>query len=134
MILVAGAGPGINFVIAIIAALSLHIAHFLPQSYLSFAVLNLTNAMWVNIVFGVFNLMPLPPLDGGRIAVAVLPKPFSNWLSSLERSGFLIIIAVLFLLPWVGEKLGTQINVLWWLIGVPAKFVLDVIVVLTGLK
>jgi Zn-dependent protease len=51
----------------------------------------------VNIILGTFNLIPIPPLDGGRVAVSLLPEPFSGFLSKLEPFGiFLLLILLLF--------------------------------------
>lgn len=134
MILVAAAGPGANILIAIAAALLLHVGAFAPREYQGWISANLVNALWINVVFAVFNLMPLPPLDGGRIAVGLLPRPFSDWLAGVERFGFLVLIFILFILPWIGDMVGMDLNVLWWLVGVPAEFVTDVIASITGLK
>ena len=134
MILVAAAGPGTNLVIAIVSALMLHLGTYVPEQYQAWVTMNLFNSLWINVVFAVFNLMPLPPLDGGRIAVGVLPQPFSGWLAGLERVGFLILIFILFALPWISGKLGIDLNVLGWLVGIPAQFLTDVIATVTGLK
>lgn len=134
MILVAGAGPAANFLIAITAALLLHVAPYLPDSYIPLVAENLRNLLFANVIFGVFNLLPLPPLDGGRIAVGLLPYPLSRWLASVERFGFLLIIFVFFGLPWLGQKVNLDLNVLWWLIWAPAMFVIDIIATITGLK
>ena len=134
MILVAAAGPATNLIIAVAAALLLHLGKYAPVQYQAWVTMNLFNALWINVVFAVFNLMPLPPLDGGRIAVGLLPQPFSHWLAGLERVGFLVLIFVLFILPWIGGKVGIDLNVLWWLVGIPAQFLTDVIATITGLK
>lgn len=134
MILVAAAGPGINLVIAVVAALLLHLGTYVPEPYQAWVTMNLVNSLWINVVFAVFNLMPLPPLDGGRIAVGLLPQPFSRWLARLERTGFLVLIFLLFVLPWIGDKIGIKLNVLWWLVGIPAQFITNVIAMITGLK
>ena len=134
MILVAGAGPATNFLLAIAAGVLLHMAPYLPDSYIPLVAENLRNLLFANVIFGVFNLIPLPPLDGGRIAVGLLPRPFSYWLARVERFGFLIIIFVFFALPWIGQKLNLDLNVLWWLVWVPTMFVVDIIATITGLN
>ena len=134
MILVAAAGPGANILIAIISALLLHVAFRLPDAYVAFAGANLANLLMINVILAVFNLFPIPPLDGGRIAVGMLPQPFSGLLARLERFGFLIILFALFILPWIGDKINVNLNVIWWAVMVPAQFVIDVIVTITGVK
>ncbi|MBF0248576.1 MAG: site-2 protease family protein [Alphaproteobacteria bacterium] len=133
MVLVAAAGPGINIVLALVAALALHL--FDPRaSWISeWAVLNLINALKVNVILAMFNLMPLPPLDGGRIAVGVLPRPLALPVARLERFGFPILITLLFILPWIGGKIGVDLNVLHWAVLIPAQWVLDGILWIAGL-
>jgi len=134
MILVAAAGPGANLLIATTAALLLHVAHFAPESMIAWTAQNLINALQVNIILAVFNLLPLPPLDGGRIAVGLLPQPFSGMLARLERAGFGVLIFLLFILPWIGDKIGLDLNVLRILVLVPSQAVMDIIVTITGIK
>src|SRR5882757_593009 len=84
MVLVAAAGPAMNIGLAIIAALSFHLVIYLPVIAAQWTALNLKNAIVVNAVLAVFNLFPLPPLDGGRIAVGLLPNVLANPPAKLE--------------------------------------------------
>lgn len=103
MVLVAAAGPAINAVLAFSAALLVHavlageglMGPDLAEFLLRFAALSIL----ANLVLGLFNLLPLPPLDGGRILVGVLPRAPAIALARVEPYGLLIVIGVLFLLP-----------------------------------
>ena len=79
-----------------------------------------------------FNMLPLPPLDGGRVAVGLLPDVLAFPLARLERYGILILLLFLFLLPYIGEQTGLDLNILGWLIGVPADALYQFILMITG--
>jgi Zn-dependent protease len=106
MILVAAAGPGTNFLLAYIAALLLHI----NGNADTFGNEILINSVRFNIVLGIFNMFPIPPLDGGRVAVGILPKPFSGMLARVEPYGFLILLGLILLPGFLLAPMGIQFN------------------------
>ena len=136
MVLVAFAGPGANILIATIASTLIAMIglNFMDMERTVGHVLfmNLYIIMKINLILAVFNLMPIPPLDGGRIAVGILPHPISEQLARLEKAGFLVIIFALFILPMIGDTLGVDLNVLLYLVGIPSDFLLDTITYVTG--
>jgi Zn-dependent protease len=77
-------------------------------------------------------MIPLPPLDGGRVAVGVLPDAIAFPLARLERYGLVILIGALFLLPFLGAQVGLNLNIFHWIIGVPAGALIELIATLTG--
>jgi Zn-dependent protease len=80
----------------------------------------------------VFNMLPLPPLDGGRVAVGLLPDVLARPLAALEPFGMLILIAVLFLVPLLGQQLGVDLSIVSRVVGVVTGVIIDAIVWLTG--
>ncbi|HNV88631.1 MAG TPA: site-2 protease family protein [Methylotenera sp.] len=96
MLWVAAAGPAANFVMAIFWALMIKLSIDMPET-IAYPLALMGNAgVTINIVLMVLNLLPLPPLDGGRIAVSLLPHDLAQPFAQIERYGFIILIALLF--------------------------------------
>ncbi len=132
MVLVALAGPAINIAIAIACVLLFNFVNFFPKDVSLWLTHNIFNAVWINCLLFVFNMLPLPPLDGGRVAVGLLPYPLSTALARLERFGLMIIVGVVILLPMAGNEFGVDLNVFWWLVGSPAQTIMEIIFTLSG--
>lgn len=96
MLWVAAAGPASNLVMAIIWALVFGFASHAPEAFVIPLTYMAQAGIMINVVLMVLNLLPLPPLDGGRIAVSLLPNHLAYQFSKLERFGFIILIVLLF--------------------------------------
>jgi Zn-dependent protease len=96
MLWVAAAGPASNFIMAIVWVLVLKYANSAPEGAAFFLLEMSKVGIMINLVLMVLNLLPIPPLDGGRIAVSLLPMHLAVKLSQLERYGFIILMVLLF--------------------------------------
>lgn len=132
MAVVAAAGPAMNFLLAWLGAVGFYLLVVLPALAANLLGQMLTYFILANLVLGLFNLLPIPPLDGGRIVVGVLPAKLAAAYARLERMGILIVLLVFFLLPALlkgsgiafdpihavlGRVLPAAANVVWFLAG-----------------
>jgi Zn-dependent protease len=132
MVWVALAGPATNIILALVAALALHGVEYLPANAAQWVFDNLKNALVINVVLAIFNMLPIPPLDGGRVAVGLLPNVLAVPLSRLEPYGMLILIGILILLPVIGTQLGLNLDVISAILRIATGYVIRLILLLSG--
>ncbi|WP_203308296.1 site-2 protease family protein [Sphingomonas beigongshangi] len=110
MVAVALAGPGMNLALAALAAIGLGIFGVTmhgaePTGLAAFILANLVNFLAVNVFLALFNLLPIPPFDGGHVVEGVLPRPLAARYARLGQFGLLLLIGVLVLLPMLSPRL-----------------------------
>ena len=133
MVLVALAGPGMNLVLATAAAVALGLAGAAEvgstfPGVTAFLLANLVNFLFVNVFLALFNLLPLPPFDGGHVVEGILPRRLAYHYAKLGRFGFLLVIGLLVLLPMAVP----QANIVQRLVGPPAEAVIQLFLTLAG--
>lgn len=97
MALVALAGPFTNFLLAFLSFLVGHFTGWLYGAGGEVIAFIFTELVFINLGFMIFNLIPIPPLDGSRVLYAIAPDGFRNILVSMERYGFIIVYMLIFL-------------------------------------
>lgn len=122
MVLVALAGPGMNLLLALIAALLLAalVAIAPPGLPSAFLGQNLLNFLAINVFLAIFNLIPLPPFDGGHVVEGLLPRRLAVHFAKLRRYGFLLLIMLLLVIP----QLFPGANIVERMVGPPVNWII----------
>ncbi len=126
MAIVAAAGPISNLIMAVAASIPFQMGimdlTFTAQGTIPSLAFILTQFVWINLILAFFNLIPVPPLDGYKILVGILPQEIGVQLRPLEQYGFLLLMGLIFFLPLMG------VDVLNWLVMAPASTAMSFLV------
>ena len=123
-VLVGLAGPAANFVVALVAAVALRIAYPTAGATLDvgFTVTLLSMIVTFNVVLGVFNLLPIPPLDGSTLLSIALPPSRQNIVAFLNQYGIFLLLGLLILAPNLLTPIFQAITeALYGLVGLPVS-------------
>ena len=133
MVLVALAGPGMNIALAVLSAVLIYVAVWLPPVAEVWARNVLEASVYFNLILAIFNLLPLPPLDGSHVIASLLPRPLAIRYAQFGRFGILIVLGLFFVVPMLTDRLGVDVNPFNWLIGGPAEWMYGLIWRMVGL-
>ncbi len=132
MALVAVAGPLTNVMLAFASAMLLHLAWLAPEPTSRWLAQTLYQSLVLNLVLAIFNLLPIPPLDGSRILLSVMPGVLARPYAKLERFGLLILLGLVFVVPMAARQFGVDLNVVRWLVGLPVAYLTKMVLLLVG--
>jgi Zn-dependent protease len=122
MVRVAAAGPAMNVVLALISVLLILTLGALEGETAAFVGNLLLQSAQLNVLLAVFNMLPIPPLDGGKVLAALLPGGAMRSYLHLERYGMLLLLLLLFILPMLSARSGLNLNIFGYLVTGPADF------------
>jgi Zn-dependent protease len=133
MMLVALAGPAMNLALALAAALALSgvlaTADKPPSPLTVFAVANLSHFLVINVFLAVFNLLPVPPFDGGHVVEGLLPRPLAQRWRGFTKYALVVLIVLLLVLPAISPSL----NLVEWIVVPPVRIIVDALAGLVGI-
>ncbi len=141
MVLVAAAGPATNLALALVSAGLLRLCAMASlghgpgaaETALGWIGANLYVSILVNALLAIFNMIPLPPLDGGRVAVGLLPEALAVPLARTERYGILILITVIVVVPMIAASSGSHLDLLAYVVDRPVNWFMSAMRFVSGM-
>jgi Zn-dependent protease len=124
---VTAAGPMTNFAIAGVFALLMYVPFFGERTADNGAMILMGVTVYVNLFLGLFNLLPVPPLDGSHIVAHFLPEPIRSSYRAIGSIGILILLALLVGVPEVARGLFAVIDGVWALFGHSREFLAEIL-------
>ena len=93
----------------------------------------LSISIYLNLLLALFNMLPLLPLDGGRMVVGVLPRSYALWFAKTERYGFAVLIGLIFILPLIADAFGVFFHPIGWILLPAVDWLSGVLLKIMGL-
>jgi len=132
MVRVAAAGPAMNVALAFISVVLISTLGAFEGNTAALLGNLLLSSARLNMLLAVFNMLPLPPLDGSKVLAALLPGQGMRWFLHLERYGMLLLLLLLFVLPMLSARSGLNLNIFGYLVSEPADYLTSTLLRLVG--
>jgi len=132
-VIVAAAGPVANLLIALASAILINAVGLLPAKVAAWTGESLIKSIVLNVALAVFNLLPIPPLDGSRVMLGLLPGKLAQAYGRLFRFGLLLVLALIFLPPLIGRNFGINIDIIGWMMNRPVQYLLQLLAPIANL-
>jgi Zn-dependent protease len=132
MVWVAAAGPAMNMALAFVSAVSLYGAGAIDGENAALLGNLLLFSIQLNIVLAIFNMLPLPPLDGSKVLAAFLPEPLLRPYLNFGRHGMTVLLLLLIVLPLLSARTGFGLDIFEFLVARPADVVEHFLLALVG--
>lgn len=133
MFFVAAAGPAANIILGVVSAILLYVTPFMPEGFDAWWIEMLSISIYLNLLLALFNMLPLLPLDGGRMVVGVLPRSYALLFAKTERYGFAVLIGLIFILPLIADAFGVFFHPIGWILLPAVDWLTGLLLTITGL-